>query len=118
MAGGPDVINNWLLGECAEFLTSPVCDILNASFAEQKLPRTWKDADGLPLMKVKQVTTLAKFIRPISLTPALSKLAEDFVLSKHVGPGVLELIDSNQFGAIPKTSTVNALDAAYLDASH
>ena len=39
----------------------------------------------------------------------MSKLAEDFVVSKHVGPAVLELIDSNQFGAIPNSSTLHAL---------
>ena len=61
------------------------------------------------LMKVKAVTTIAKHIRPISLTPALSKLAEDFVVSKYIGPAVLETIDSNQFGAIPNSSTLHAL---------
>ena len=108
-AGGPDGINNWLLRDYADFLTSPVCDILKASFAEQKLPRSWKDADVTPLMKVKPVTTIAKHIRPISLTPALSKLAEDFVVSKYIGPAVLETIDSNQFGAVPNSSTLHAL---------
>ena len=96
-AGGPDGINNWLVRDYTDFLTSPVCDILNASFAEQKLPRSWMDADVTPLMKVKPVTTIAKHIRPISLTPALSKLAEDFVVSKYIGSAVLETIDSNQF---------------------
>jgi len=32
-AGEPDGINNWLLRDYADFLTSPVCYILNASFA-------------------------------------------------------------------------------------
>ena len=85
-AEGPDGINNWLLRDYADFLTSPVCDILNASFAEQRLPRSWKDADVTPLIKVKPVTTIAKHIRPISLTPALSKLAEDFVVSNILVP--------------------------------
>ena len=107
-AGGPDGIN-WLLRDYADFLTSPVCDILNASFAEQRLPRSWKDADVTPLIKVKPVTTIAKHIRPISLTPALSKLAEDFVVSKYIGSAVLETINSNQFGAIPNSSTLHAL---------
>ena len=61
-AGRPDGINNLLLRDYADFLTSPVCHILNASFAEQKLPRSWKDADVKPLMKVKPVTTIAKHI--------------------------------------------------------
>ena len=108
-AWGPDGINNWLLRDYADFLTSPVCDILNASFAEQRLPRSWKDADVTPLIKVKPVTTIAKHIRPISLTPALSKLAEDFVVSKYIGSAVLETINSNQFGAIPNSSTLHAL---------
>ena len=90
-------------------LLDPVCDILNASFTEQRLPRSWKDVNVTPLIKVKPVTTIAKHIRPISLTPALSKLAEDFVVSKYIGSAVLETIDSNQFGAIPNSSTLHAL---------
>lgn len=108
-AGGPDGINNWLLRDYADFLSTPVCDILNASYAEQKLPRPWKDADVSPLIKVKPVTTIAKHIRPISLTPAISKIAEDFVVNKYVAPAVLEVVDSNQFGAIPNSSTLHAL---------
>ena len=108
-AGGPDGINNWILREYAGFLTSAFCDILNSSFAEQKLLRSRKDADVSPLMKVKPVTIITKHIRPISLTPALSKLAEEFVVSKYIGLAVLELIDPNQFGAIPKSSTLHAL---------
>ena len=91
------------------WMTPATGDILNASFVEQILPRSWKDVDVTPLMKVKPVTTIAKHIRAFSLTPALSKLAEDFVVRKHVGPAVLELIDSNQYGAIPKSSTLHAL---------
>ena len=86
-----------------------MCDILNSSFAEQKLPWPWKDAHVSPLMKVKPVTIINKHIQPISLTPALSKLAEDFVVNKNIGPAVLEVIDPNQYGAIPKTSTLHAL---------
>ena len=85
-------INNWLLREYAGFLTSPVCDIVNSSFAEQKLPRSWKDADVSPLMKVKPVTIITKHIRPISLTSALSQLVEEFIVSKYIGPAVLELL--------------------------
>lgn len=100
---------NWLLREHADFLTSPVCDILNSSFPEQKLPRSWKGADVLPLMKVEPVTIITKRIRPISLTLALSKLAEEFVVGKYIGPAVLELIDPNQLGAISKSSILHAL---------
>ena len=45
----------------------------------------------------------------ISLTPSISKLAEDFVVSAHFAPAVLRVIDPDQFGAIPKSSTTQAL---------
>ena len=73
------------------------------------------------IVKVKLVTTIAKHIRPISLTLALSKLAEDFVVSKYIGPAVLETIDSNQFEAIPNSSTLHVcphFNDAYLGASN
>ena len=60
-------------------------------------------------MKVKSVTNRDKQMRPISLTPALSKLAEDFIVNKYIGPAVLEVIDPNQYGVILKTSTLQAL---------
>ena len=52
-------------------------------------------------MKVKPVNTIAKHIRPISLTPALSKLAEGFVVSRYIGTAVLETIDSTNLELSP-----------------
>ena len=60
-------------------------------------------------MKVKSVSNIDKQIRSISLTPALSELAEDFIVNKYMDPAVLEVIDPNQNGAILKTSTFQAL---------
>ena len=39
----------------------------------------------------------------------MSKIAEDFVIKFHIGPVVLKVIDPDQFGAIPKSSTEQAL---------
>ena len=108
-ASGPDEVPNWLLKDYADFLANPVCDILNSSFDEQALPASWKYANVTPLPKTKPVSIIAKHIRPISLTPTLSKLAEDFVVRNYVGPAILEIIDPNQFGAVPKSSTTQAL---------
>ena len=108
-ASGPDGVPNWVLREYADFLADPVCSILNSSFAEQKLPSQWKHADVTPLTKVKPVTVVSKHIRPISLTPSLSKVAEDFVVHAFVAPAILEIVDPNQFGAIPKSSCQHAL---------
>ncbi|CAB4003563.1 Hypothetical predicted protein, partial [Paramuricea clavata] len=82
---------------------------LLSSFDEQALPASWKYANVTPLPKTKPVTIIAKHIRPISLTPTLSKLAEDFIVRNYVGPAILEIIDPNQFGAVPKSSTTQAL---------
>lgn len=83
-ASEPDGIKLWLRQDYADFLTSPVCGILNASFSEHKLSRCWKDAD---------------------VTPDERKVSD---YQRQVGPAVLELIDSDQFGAIPNSSTLHA----------
>ena len=108
-AAGPDCVPNWLLHEYAEVLAEPVTAILNSSYKEQGLPSPWKPADVVLLTKQKPVEDLSKQLRPISLTPAISKLAEDFVVSTHVGSAVLKIIDHDQYGRIPKSSTLFAL---------
>ncbi|KAL9956157.1 hypothetical protein ACROYT_G037598 [Oculina patagonica] len=94
---------NRVLKEYADFLADPVCSILNSSFAEQRLPSQWKYADVTPLPKVKPVTFVLKLITPTLLTAALSKVVEDFVVHAYVSPAILEIVDPNQFGAIPKS---------------
>ncbi len=39
----------------------------------------------------------------------MSKIAEEFVIKFYIGPAILKAIDPNQFGAIPKSSTEQAL---------
>ena len=108
-AGGPDGVPYWILRKYAELLAYPVATILNASFKEQKLPRAWKLADVTPLPKTKPVKEIKKQLRPISLTPSISKIAEEFVVTGHVKQAVLRILDPSQFGAIPKSSTTFAL---------
>ena len=108
-APGPGSISNWILREYAEVLTLPITHQLNTSYKEQKLPRVWKQADITPIPKKKPVSNISKNLRPISLIPALSKLAEDFVVEKHIAPAVLKIIDPSQFGGIPRSSATHAL---------
>ena len=108
-APGPDGLPNWLLKEFAEVLAEPVCTILNSSFREQKFPSAWKLANITPLVKAKPVTDVSKHLRPISLTPALSKVAEDFIVVTYIRPAILSIIDPDQFGAVPGSSTTHTL---------
>ena len=98
-AAGPDCVPSWLLREYAKVLDEPVTAILNSSYKEQRLPSPWKLADVVPLLKQKPVEDLSIQLRPISLTPAISKLMEDFVVSTHVSPAVLKVIDHDQYGS-------------------
>ena len=50
-----------------------------------------------------------KHLRPISLTPILSKVAEEYVVQDYVKPAVMQKIDPNQFGTVPNSSTTHAL---------
>ena len=53
--------------------------------------------------------TLEKYLRPISLTPCVSKVAEEFIVEDYVKPAILNVIDRSQYGAIPISSTTMAL---------
>ena len=94
-ACGPDDIPNWLLKEYAELLAFPVSKIINASFEEQSLLRIWKFADVSPLHKAKPVEVFKKQLRPTSLTPCFSKVAEDCVVVDYAKPAVLQVLDPN-----------------------
>ena len=48
-------------------------------------------------------------LKPIFLTPCISKVAEDLVVHDYVKLAVLKVLDSNQNGAVPKSSTTLAL---------
>lgn len=108
-ACGPDGISNWLLKEFSVLLAAPLTRILNSSYREQLLPKAWKLADVPPLPKKKPVEDLNKDLRPISLTPCISKIAEEFVVNDYVKPAVMRVVHTNQYGAIPKSSTTHAL---------
>ena len=108
-ACGPDRTPNWLLKEYCDFVAYPITEILNVSYAEQRLPTIWKMADVTLLPKKKPVVDIKKELRPISLTPCISKVAEEFVVDGFVKPAVMSVLDHNQYGAIPNSSTTMAL---------
>ena len=108
-ASGPDRTPSWLLKEYCDVVAYPITEILNASHTEQHLPTIWKMADVTPLPKNKPVVDIQKALRPISLTPCISKVVEESVEDGFVKPEVMNILDDNQYGAIPNSSTTMAL---------
>ena len=107
-ATGPDDIPNWVLRTSASLLAGPITSIFNASIAQSRVPTLWKSADVLPLPKISNPKSVDSDLRPISLTPVLSKLLEGFVfhwLLNHIKSS----IDHLQFGNIKNCSTAHAL---------
>ncbi len=108
-AFGPDHLPNWIFKEYSYLLALPVMKIINAFYHEQQLPAIWKKANVSPLPKKKSVSTLEYDLRPISLTPCISKVAEEFTVQDYVKPAILDIIDTSEYGAIPNSSTTMAL---------
>ncbi|XP_032238574.1 uncharacterized protein LOC5513178 [Nematostella vectensis] len=103
-ASGPDSIPAWLLKDNADLIAAPVAAIFNSSFRECQLPKSCKRADITPLSKQTPILDVNKHLRPISLIPILSKVAE-----KYVKPAVLKKIDPNQFGTVSNSCTTHSL---------
>ena len=107
-APGPDGIPNWILRDMAPFISGPLCAIFNASVREGFVPPVWKQANTIPAPKVNPPKSLQSDLRPISLTPTLSKLLESFV-GKWILNIIETTIDRRQFGALKGRSTTHAL---------
>ena len=108
-AGGPDGIPNWVLKTFSDILSPAITNIINASFRESKVPRVWKLANVTPLPKTVAIEDFNKDLRPISLTPTLSKFAESCIIEQEIRPTLLKAMDPNQFGFVPNSCTTFAL---------
>jgi len=86
---GPDGIPGWVLKENADLVAAPIADILNSSYREGRPPPSRKEADVVPVPKERPVQNINKHLRPFSLTPILSKIAEEYVVDTYVKPTVL-----------------------------
>ena len=106
-AMGPDSISPRIIKEFAYELTEPVRKIFNKSLSTGEVPILWKCSNIIPIPKVKQPLCESD-TRPISLTPILSKVLEDLVVSWMI-EDVGEHIDSRQFGSLKGSSTTYCL---------
>ena len=79
-AHGPDNIPSRIFKEFAFELPTPAATIFNVSLSSGVMPISRKESNIIPIPKVTKPTCESD-IRPISLTPCLSKVLEDFVVS-------------------------------------
>ncbi|XP_068671127.1 uncharacterized protein [Montipora foliosa] len=82
---------------------------MDPSYQERQLPSAWKEANVIPVPKQRPIKDVNKHLRPISLTPIISKIAEEHIVETYIKPAVLDILDPQQFGAIPKSSSTQAL---------
>ena len=56
-ATGPDGISNIIIRKCASELTSPLCDLFNASLSSSTVPFSWKHANVCDVYKQDDKST-------------------------------------------------------------
>jgi hypothetical protein len=105
---GPDDIPTWLLKDMSHVFGPVVSSIWNASLRENYIPKIWKSANTCALPKVTHPKNMKKDLRPISLTPILSKGIEFHVREWFMG-FIKDDIDKWQYGSLKNCSTVIAL---------
>jgi len=104
----PDYLPNWLIKDFALFLAEPLASIFNASVSQASIPSVWKSADVVALPKVRPPSNPQKDLRPIALTPTLSKVLESFVCEWIDQLCPVEE-DPLQFGCTKGASTTHCL---------
>ena len=78
---GPDSIPPRIIKEFAYEMTEPVTKIFNTSLSTGEVPILWKCYHTHHTHSVVKQSLCDSDTRPISLTPILSKVLEDFVVS-------------------------------------
>ena len=107
-APGPDCLPNWFLRDFAFALCDPLCCIFNSSLSEGIVSAVWKQANVVAVPKTRPPKSIETDLRPISLTPTLSKVFESLV-GRWVLNAIGENFDKKQFGALKGRSTTHAL---------
>ena len=76
-----------MLRDFAHLLCEPLCAIFNASVRQGKMPMIWKKANVVDVPKANPPASIEADLRPISLTPTVSK-----VLESIVGSWILDVV--------------------------
>ena len=112
-AACPDSVNNIILKELAQPLSSPMSDLFNYSLASGKVPASWKQANVTHIFKKDNPSDDTNY-RPISLLSTIGKALEK-IIHKYLYNYFHEnhVITTLQSGFVPGDSTVNQLADLY-----
>ena len=108
-ATGFDDLPSTFLIDSRNYISSPLCHIINLSMQNGVVPTEWKTARIVPIYKSGPKTAFDNY-RPISILPIISKVIEKIVHRQLIT--FLEenkLLNSHQFGFRNKMSTEHAV---------
>ena len=106
-AHDPDHVPCRIVKEFAYELAEPITTIFNTSLRSGIVPVIWKESNIIPIPKIQPPMNEGDF-RPISSTPCLFKVLEDFAVTWLIDD-VKEKINPDQFGCLKGTSTTYRL---------
>lgn len=107
---GYDLISGQIMKELPDVALIKLQHLINACFKLQFVPRHWKIAEVILLLKPGKTPNEVTSYRPISLLPVISKIFERLLL-KRLEPVIQsrKLIPSHQFGFRRKHSTIDQI---------
>ena len=94
-ATGLDDVPPSMIKYASQYIAPPLAYINNLSLSSGMYPAQWKNAKIIPVYKSGSVSELDNY-RPITILPAISKIAERLVLAKFLEDS--NLLSPTQFG--------------------
>lgn len=107
-ARGYDKVSTKMIKQLQNKISAPLSNWINEALVNGIFPNSLKIARITPIFKTGQKTCASNY-RPISVLPIISKIFERVILRrvfKHLDTN--NIINKNQFGFLPKSSTLSA----------
>ena len=105
---GNDSIPYWIYRDCSNELADIVSRLVNMSFGRGVIPAAWRTVVITPVPKCTPASGVSD-LRPISVTPILSRIVERLVVKNHISPAIPPAKLNDQFGFKPTGSTTAVL---------
>lgn len=107
-SAGPDHIDPYFLNVAADFIVRPLTCLLNMTLENKEIPKTWKSAFVLPILKGGDPAILNNY-RPISNLSVLAKILEALVANQLKDfLNTNAILSTSQSGFRKQHSTISA----------